>query len=75
MNTVSDRMNDVKSSGYHYTCFYTKSLKCYNAPHDMEQKLQWESVNVSNKMFSFLATKSATTLVKTLSSVAPEEPS
>lgn len=35
MNTVSDRMNDVKSSGYHYTCFKKKkkSGKCYNAPH------------------------------------------
>lgn len=43
--------------------------------HHMEQGLKWESVIVSNKMFRFLATKSTTKLVKTLSSVAPEEAS
>lgn len=43
--------------------------------HHMEQGLKWESVIVSNKMFRFLATTSTTKLVKTLSSVAPEEAS
>lgn len=40
--------------------------------HHMEQGLKWESVIVSNR---FLATKSTTKLVKTLSSVPPEEAS
>lgn len=68
-------MNDVKSSGYHYTCFEKKKKAISVTMHHMEQGLKWESVIVSNKMFRFLATTSTTKLVKTLSSVAPEEAS